>query len=248
MNLILIEPSELDAGGLARVEGTRARHVLDVLKCGSGDTIRVGVIGGATGLATIENIDGDAIDVRCTWDGHAPPRPRVDLLLALPRPKVMRRLWAQLSALGVGRIILTNAERVERNYFDTNVLSPDVYRPLLVEGLQQAKDTRLPVVSVHRQFKVLVEDHLDEMCPAGLRLAADPSGARSVGAACRAAQAPSDTRALVAVGPEGGWNAFEIALLEAHGFTVCSVGRRTLRSDTACIALVALVHEALAEG
>jgi 16S rRNA U1498 N3-methylase RsmE len=57
-------------------------------------------------------------DVRCVFESVTPPRPRVDVLLALPRPKVMRRLWAQLAALGVAQIILTNAERVERHYFD----------------------------------------------------------------------------------------------------------------------------------
>jgi hypothetical protein len=81
----------------------------------------------------------------------------------------MRRLWAQIAAMGVGQIILTNAERVERNYFDTHVLMPECYRPLLVEGLQQARDTRLPRVSIHRQFKVLVEDELDRLFPSGLR-------------------------------------------------------------------------------
>src|SRR5688500_19330680 len=99
--------------------------------------------------------------LHCAFEAAPAPRPPVDLLLALPRPKVMRRLWAQLAALGVGRILLTNAARVERNYFDTHVLTSDCYRPLLVEGLQQARDTRLPVVSIHRQLKILVEDHLD---------------------------------------------------------------------------------------
>ena len=95
-------------------------------------------------------------------------------------------MWAQLAALGVGRIILTNAERVERNYFDTHVLAPDVYRPLLVEGLQQARDTRLPAVSIHRQFKVLVEDQLDSLFDDGLRVVAEPAAPASVGALVRA--------------------------------------------------------------
>src|SRR6202043_2921377 len=113
----------------------------------------------------------------CAFDATVPSRPRVDLLLALPRPKVMRRLWAQIAALGVGQIILTNAEKVERNYFDTHILSPETYRPLLIEGLQQSRDTRLPVVSIHRQFKVLVEDQLDALFGSGLRIVADPSAA-----------------------------------------------------------------------
>ena len=102
--------------------------------------------------------------------GETPSRPPVDLLLALPRPKVLRRLWAQIAALGVGRIILTNAARVERNYFDTHVLSAACYQPLLIEGLQQARDTRLPAVTVHRQFKVLLEDELDSLSRTGCQV------------------------------------------------------------------------------
>jgi 16S rRNA (uracil1498-N3)-methyltransferase len=153
----------------------------------------------------------------------------------------MRRLWAQISAIGVGQIILTNAERVERNYFDTHVLTPTCYRPLLVEGLQQARDTRLPRVSIHRQFKVLVEDELDALFPRGLRLVADPAATTSAGSL-----APDDGgRVLLAIGPEGGWNAFETGMLRDHGFRSVGMGPRTLRTDTACIALLALTHAAL---
>jgi RsmE family RNA methyltransferase len=166
----------------------------------------------------------------------------VDLLLALPRPKVLRRLWAQFAALGVGQIILTNAERVERNYFDTHVLTPECYRPLMIEGLQQARDTRLPVVSIHRQFKILVEDDLDRLFTDGLRLVADPAATSSAGAAVAAR---ADPRVLLAIGPEGGWNDFEMRLLAAHGFQAVGMGPRTLRTDTACVALLTLVHDAI---
>ena len=154
----------------------------------------------------------------------------------------MRRLWAQLTALGVGQIVLTNAERVERHYFDTHILNEVTYRRLLIEGLQQARDTRLPAVSIHRQFRVLVEDHLDGLFGDGIRLVADPSGAPSI------ASALSDhhnQRVLLAIGPEGGWNDFELALLGAHNFQIVGLGPRTLRVDTACIALVAITHASL---
>jgi RsmE family RNA methyltransferase len=182
--------------------------------------------------------------MRCAFEADAPCRPRVDVLLALPRPKVMRRLWAQFAALGVGQIILTNAERVERQYFDTHVLTEACYRPLLIEGMQQARDTRLPVVSIHRQFKVLVEDHVDTLFGDGLRLVADPSGTTSVGAAV--SEHP-DQRVLLAIGPEGGWNAFELALLHAHDFRLVGLGPRTLRVDTACTALLAITHAAIGQ-
>jgi RsmE family RNA methyltransferase len=202
----------------------------------------VGLLDGPFGTGTVEASSNGSVTMRCVFETETPSRPRVDVLLALPRPKVMRRLWAQLAAIGAGQIILTNASRVERDYFDTHIVTEASWRPLLIEGLQQARDTRLPQVSIHRQFRILVEDHLDNLFPSGARLVADPSGTASIPNALTGHAA----RVLVAIGPEGGWNAFELALLEAHGFTRVGLGPRTLRVDTACVALLSHVHSSLA--
>jgi 16S rRNA (uracil1498-N3)-methyltransferase len=242
MNLVLLEQEEVMGSETVALSGARADHLLDVLKVAPGDAVRVGVIDGGSGIATVSSIAGRTLVLSCQVDSSLPSRPPVDLLLALPRPKVMRRLWAQIAALGVGQIILTNAERVERHYFDTHVLTPDCYRPLLIEGLQQARDTRLPQVSIHKQFKVLVEDHLDTLFPTGVRVVADPHCETRLGEVV--GQHPGE-RVLLAVGPEGGWNDFELRLLSAHRCHAAGMGPRTLRSDTACIALLTLVHDAL---
>jgi 16S rRNA (uracil1498-N3)-methyltransferase len=245
MNLILLEPSELDASGAARLADQRARHIRDVLKAAPGRAIRVGVINGPRGTATVEAIAETEVLLRCDLEAAPPLRPAVDLLLAIPRPKVMRRLWAQLAAAGVGRILLTNAQKVERVYFDTHVLDPATYRPLLIEGLQQAQDTILPEVSIHRRLKVLVEDHLDALCPSGGRLLADPASSRRISELI----VPEEhMRILLAIGPEGGWTDYEKDLLGRHGFEPVGMGVRTLRSDTACISLLALAHEVLNQG
>jgi RsmE family RNA methyltransferase len=241
LNLLLLVSSEVDGKGDVVLTNGRARHLLDVLKVAPGRDVRVGVIDGGIGVGRVTAVGSGQVSLSCTL-GPRPAQPRVDLLLALPRPKVLRRLWAQLAALGVNRIILTNAARVERNYFDTHVLDPAHYRPLLVEGLQQARDTLLPVVSVHRQFRVLVEDELDALAGDVDRLVADPSDSLSI---TDAISPGSPERVLLAVGPEGGWNQFELDLFRAHRFRPVGMGARTLRSDTAVIALLALVHDAL---
>jgi RsmE family RNA methyltransferase len=227
MNIILFEADEISASGAVNVSGARATHLVSVLKVAPGQSVRVGVIDGPLGTGTVHGInkDGALVQLQCTLESQRPSRPSVDLLLAVPRPKVLRRLWAQLAALGVGRIMLTNAERVERHYFDTHVLTRDTYRPLLIEGLQQARDTRVPEVSIHRRFKVLVEDELEALCGPAHRLVADPGATRSVNEAVlgsgsasrRTDQTCEAKRALIAIGPEGGWSVFELALLEAHG-------------------------------
>ena len=98
------------------------------------------------------------------------------------------------------------------------------------------------MVSIHRQFRVLVEDHLDSLSGDGLRLVADPCGVTPVGSAMSAHRGG---RVLIAIGPEGGWNTFELTLLAAHGFELVGMGPRTLRVDTACVALLTIAHAAL---
>jgi 16S rRNA (uracil1498-N3)-methyltransferase len=245
VNLLLLEPAEVGTNGVSLLSGARARHLRDVLRVQPGHTIRIGLIDGALGTGTVLSLGDGTVQLHCTFEAAIPPRPGVDLLLALPRPKVMKRLWAQVAALGVGQIILTNAERVERNYFDTHVLEPELYRPLLVEGLQQARDTRIPIVSIHHRLKVLVEDDLDDLFPRGARLVADPRSDVTLAAALGETAAPESgerARTLLAVGPEGGWNDFELQLLNGHRFRAVGMGARTLRSDTACVALLALLH------
>ena len=240
MNLILLDAGEA-VDGVVRLRGDRARHIREVLRAGVGDTVRVGVLDGPAGEGVVGAADGDEVLLRCRFDAAAPPPPPVDLLLAVPRPKVLNRLWAQLAALGVGRILLANAEKVERMYFDTHVLDEAHRRARLIEGLAQARDTRLPRVSVHRRLKVLIEDELDGLCGGAARVVADASFAGPPGAAI-----PDESeRIVVAVGPEGGWTPYELDLLARHGFRGFGLGPRTLRADTACIAVLTLVHDHL---
>jgi RsmE family RNA methyltransferase len=245
VNLILLEPGDMSGPEVATLTGARARHAMAVLKAAPGQVIRIGMINGTIGTGIVTSMTDRTVSLQCVFELERPPRPRVDLLLALPRPKVLRRLWAQLAALGVGQVILTNAERVERNYFDTHVVTEACFRPLLIEGLQQARDTWLPTVTLHKQFRVLIEDNLTTLFPVGRRLVAHPGpGQANAGLT----MIDPTERVLLTVGPEGGWNAFELALLAKHGFQRFDLGGRTLRTDTACIALLALVHSALRAG
>ena len=245
MNLLLLDERDRIEAQCVTLSDARAAHVLNVLRATPGQMVRIGLLDGPFGMGTVLTAGDGRVTLGCQFEAATPPRPGVDVLLALPRPKVIRRLWAQLAAMGVGQIILTNAERVERHYFDTHLLSEATYRPLLIEGLQQARDTRLPAVSIHRQFRILVEDHLDGLFGDGIRLVADPSGATSISAALND---HGHQRVLLAIGPEGGWNEFELRLLEAHGFRLVGLGARTLRVDTACTALLAITHASRGSG
>ncbi len=260
MNLILITPEELDATGRARLTDERAKHIRNVLRAEPGKELRIGLLNGPFGTGTVEEILDDSVTLACEFEAETPPRPSIDLLLAMPRPKVLKRLWAQFAALGVGRIFITNAEKVERYYFDTHILEPDFYNARLIEGLQQARDTRLPEVRVVRKLRQFMEEELAPNVPAeiphlrkcgnspafGEMILADPSGTQNIFQTLEESteKVPmSGKSVLVAVGPEGGWTPYELELFKTHGFEVFGMGPRILRTDTACVALLGMISE-----
>ncbi len=234
MNRILIEQQELQADRTCTLTDRRAAHINDVLHAAAGQALRIGLIDGPRGTGTVLEAAPGRVTVRCEFEAVPESPGRVDILLALPRPKVLKRLWAPLASFGVGRIMITNAEQVERNYFDTHWLSPGAYRPLLIEGLEQAGRTTMPGVSIHRRLKPLVED---ELAGWPVKLAAHPGAARRMSQII----IPPQGRVLLAVGPEAGWTEYEQKLLSNSGFTGFSMGEATLRSDVACISAMAVL-------
>ncbi len=243
MNLILLQPDDFRDDGLAVLTDGRARHIHKVLKAEPGKTLRIGLLNGPFGTGTVLAIDQHEVCLQCMVEEKTPPKPRIDLLLAMPRPKVMKRLWAQLATLGVGRIVLVNADKVERFYFDTHVLDPDFYNARLIEGLQQARCTHLPEVLVRTRFKPFVEDELDGLFPDQVKVIADPSGEKRLSDFVF-----DDQRVLLAIGPEGGWTDYELDMLREHGFERFGLGARILRTDTACIGLLSTLAEKLSHG
>jgi len=247
MNRMLLDAHEVAADGTARLRGRRAAHIHDVLRAAPGDTVRIGKVNGPRGLGRVRSVHAGDVVLACVFDAVVPEVPAIDLLLALPRPKVLRRLLPQLSSIGIGRLFLTNAWRVEKNYFSTHLLEGSILRAALLEGVEQAGvDTRIPRVHVYRHLRRFLEDEMDDLVAADAgRLLAHPAADVRLGA-WQPHRAPGPARAVLAVGPEGGWIESEVQLFRRHGFLPVALGPRILRSDTACIALMSMAHERLA--
>ena len=231
MNRILFEKGEISSG-VATFGGVRAEHVLKVLHGEVGQILKTGEVDGPIGTGEITAIENGLVTVRLTHDAEA-LAPWVDLILAPPRPRVMKRLLPQLASLGVGRIVLVGAKKVEKDFWGATLLKEEIYRPLLIDGLIQAGTTALPTISTVRNFRKWLRDDLDGEFSTSNRIVAHPYGADS-----RPDCAEKSGRLLLAVGPEGGWTDEEVALLEEKGFARYSLGPRILRTDTAVVALL----------
>ena len=241
MNRILFEKDEI-VDGIATFGGERAEHVMNVLHGEVGQILKTGEIGGFIGTGVItgitcppSSVSSPEITVACSHDKRS-LRPWVDLILAPPRPRVMKRLLPQLATMGVGRIFLVGAKKVEKDFWGATLLKPENYRPLLIDGLMQAGTSILPTLETRRNFRKFVKEELDTLWPEAKRIVAHPyDGNRTIEQPER-----SNNRAiLLAVGPEGGWTDEEVTLLGEHGFARYSLGSRILRTDTATIALLA---------
>ena len=152
----------------------------------------------------------------------------------------MKRLLPQLASLGVGRIFLVGAKKVEKDFWGATLLKPENYRPLLIDGLMQAGTSILPTLETRRNFRKFVKEELDTLFPNTSRIIAHPYGDFAFSKSeTTTVDLDLRPRPLLAVGPEGGWTDEEVALLEAHGFARYSLGSRILRTDTATVALLA---------
>ncbi|MGN6108103.1 MAG: RsmE family RNA methyltransferase [Kofleriaceae bacterium] len=232
MNLLLVEAGELDGEHVVLAD-RRAAHLRAVLGVEIGSRVRAGVVGGPVGTAEVVADDGTALTLRVAFgEPRSLPLP-VELVLAVPRPKVLSRTIEVAASFGVERIALTNSWRVDKSYLTSPRLAPDALALAARLGAEQGATTHLPELSVHRRLMPL----LDARWPAGA--AADPSAIRLIahpGAPpIEDAVTGLDPIAL-AIGPEGGWIEREVETFVARGFVPVSIGGAILRVEAAVAA------------
>jgi 16S rRNA (uracil1498-N3)-methyltransferase len=228
VNLLLLDAAELTSDAVV-LRDRRAAHLRDILGVVVGQQVRAGIIGGRLGTAEVLADDGVALTLRVTAiEEPSPPLP-VEVVLAVPRPKVLTRVIEALASFAVERITLTNAWRVDKSYLDSPRLAEDALTEAVRLGAEQGVTTHLPPVTVHRRLMAL----LDARWPAGVAgvgLVAHP-GAPPI------EEAPlSQGPIALAIGPEGGWLPREVETLVARGFTPVSLGPAILRVETALAA------------
>lgn len=235
MNVILVDKEEVSDDSKLMLAGDRAKHIVKVLNSELGDTVKLGIINGRLGSGTIKNIKKKypfKVYLHTVFDSLPPAKAPVDLLLALPRPIMLKRILSQAATLGVGMIHIVNANRVEKSFWEAGILHQEEYMQHLIHGLEQAIDTVLPKVKLHKRFKPFMEDYFPTIKKGYSHLVyAHPRSKKTL----KKLFMNIPDKILLAIGPEGGWVDYELNRFKENGFSGFSIGERILRVDTAVV-------------
>ena len=235
MNLMLLFSADFLAAPDRAVitDPRRLRHLNRVIRPKLGDTVTVGLLNGPIGEGEVRALSDREAVLEVAWERPPPRALPVTLLMALPRPKSLFKLLQPAATMGVKAIHLFNCSRVDKSYWQSRLLEQEALREHLLLGLEQARDTLLPTVTLHRLFAPFVNDALPLILPPGARrVLAHPA---PDAAPCP----PAWTEPVVlALGPERGLVPHEVNALEERGFEVVALGERVLKTEQALMVLL----------
>ena len=235
MNIILLKTQDfLSDSNTAVIRDYRLTHILKVLNPTIGQSLKVGLLGGDCGHGIIESIDSQVVRLKVVLNQSAPPRHQFDIVLALPRPKMLRRILRTIAEYGVKNLHLINSARVEKSYWQSPLLQPEKIHDALIAGMERSNDTLMTNVHLHKRFRPFVEDQLSHLCATRNCWITDMKAAKSA-----IELDIASTPAVVLIGPEGGFVPFEIELAISTNAQPIHLGGRTLSVDTAVTTVLA---------
>lgn len=224
MNIVLLDPRQTESDIWSITAKRQLEHLKIHVDVKVGDTLKVGIKNAKRYLTEIVEVRDTAIQVKPISEEAVPVKLPVTLIIAMPRPKVLRRLIQDSVTLGVEKIILLHSYRVDKSYWQTPFLQQlDQFVTL---GLEQAGDTVAPEIEIYKRFKPFVEDILPSMIAQNSpAYVAHPYAQEKMPTGI-------DHPCTILIGPEGGFIPYEIELLEKNGCLAFSLGNRIIRTET----------------
>ena len=248
MNIVLFEEAEL-ASPLPLCD-PRIKHIQKILHKGVGDSFDAGIVNGAAGTAEILSVSPQGMEFRFVANGDGKPLHPVTMIIGFPRPIQLKRLLRDIASLGVSQVHLCGTELGEKSYLKATLSQPEELHAMLKDGSIQAKSTHVPQVFVHQN----VVSCLDFVAGnTSIRVAGndsirvaldniDPTASLQGFLSSQFSADEAKTAGVVAaIGSERGWTANERNLFRERGFTLCGMGERVLRTETAATTAVAII-------
>ena len=220
------------------MEGEAAHHLGRVLRAQIGQRYELSD-GQRVWLGEIASVGRDRIQFALVEELSA-VQPSLDITLLLAVVKFDAFEWAveKATELGVSTIVPLAAERSEKALIAAAAKRAERWKKILLEASQQSRRVRVPVLAELAKPESAFASHKD-----GLRVMLSE---RATALPLRkVVQVQRAEKAVLAIGPEGGWTDAEFAAAESAGFLEASLGRLILRTETAVVTALASLNYAL---
>lgn len=239
MNIIILTQEDSLNKNNYRISDERFTHIKNVLKSEIGDILEIGILNGQIGKAKIiEKSNSEIILEIDSFEVRVKKSPTIDIICALPRPQTLKKILNTCATMGVNNLHLIRSEKVEKSYFHSPLLEEKKYTKYLIEGLAQGKRTYPPKVTIHTKFKEFFSNNFSDNCGGSIRLLAHPK----VDNYLNKEGVTTSNGIVLAIGPEGGWNEFEINFMEERNFKKFKLSENILRVETAVTASIAQIE------
>jgi RsmE family RNA methyltransferase len=235
VNSLILLPQEVEGGGRAVVRSERAKYLTEFHDLPQGRKLAIGILGGKRGRGEVVSSSPEEYVFQFTLEEDPPKQKPIRLIVAAPRPQILKRVILGATQLGVSSITFVNSERGEKSYLQSNFFKEELLQTEIIKALEQGSDTMAPAIKKEYSLHKCLAEHSYKP---SLRIIAEMSG-RQISAI--SSDISKHQEVLIAVGSEAGWSESETALFKEEGFIPVTLGERVLRVDIAVIALAAQV-------
>lgn len=238
MRRFLVSPEFLASQSFT-IEGELYRHMIKVLRLNVGDRVRLFDGSGREGTAVIRKIGTRNLTVTLESPPtvHVAQTPAITLIQGLPKGEKGDLIVQKATELGVSSIVTFPAQRsVVKIAADQRAQRQARWQKIADEAARQSQRTSVPSVVLAESLPAVLERSVDAV----KLLLWEGEQQRHLKEALASPALPSQIAILV--GPEGGITDSEAELAVSHGFTPVSLGPRILRTETAGLAMIAILQ------
>jgi 16S rRNA (uracil1498-N3)-methyltransferase len=222
----------------ALLEGDAAHHLGRVLRAQAGQFYELSD-GQRVYLGRIESIGRDRIEFALLEELPGTDSClNVTLLLAVVKFDSFEWAIEKATELGVNAIVPLAAARSEKALLTVAPKRADRWKKILLEASQQSRRVRVPSLTLLAKPEPAFAAHKNGLCVMFSERADAPPIRKILGG-------QTESKATLAIGPEGGWTDSEFEAAQRAGFQEVSLGRLILRTETAVVAALASVNFAL---
>ncbi len=229
-----VDKADID-GGLARIAGDEATHILRVLRMKEGDALTLCDGDGMFYDAVISSVGKNQVeaDIKSVRPAPTEPNVKITLFQAIPKNPKLEFIIQKAAEIGVCRIVPVNTARIVAKLEKENKLQR--LQKIAAEAAKQSRRGIIPEVCAPADFKDAVK------MAAELDMALIPYEEESNLAAKDFLRGKKAGSVGVFIGPEGGFEESEVKFAKQNGVTPVSLGPRILRTETAGLVTAALV-------